>query len=277
MCVRSPSFFFFFSPPMQSGKRLKESFGIFPFVCFFHCARGQFLFTAGRTIYCREVHSMHSFDFFFYPCNCGKWLHPLLFILTNPDFICVSAQKKKTFTKPSSVPGAEGPFFFFFSLLFCFSPSSPTLPLPPSLCLLSFSFIALYSKAPLLIPSKAQTKNLSRCHLLHRAIYHRGCLAASRRGRGGAGAGGRVKDFHAQQKNLSQLFMALAGTHNRTHQTAVFLCDERPHIAGSLVEVGHRHLFALHIQFPRQWRSTWGSDSDKYWSPHGKPGRLLHE
>lgn len=36
--------------------------------------------------------------------------------------------------------------------------------------------------------------------------------------------------------------MALAGTHNRTHQTAVFLRDERPHIAGSLVEVGHRHL-----------------------------------
>lgn len=186
-----------------------------------------------------------------------------------------SRKKKKPSQNPHPSPVLKDLFFFF--LLFCFSPCSPTLPLPPSLCLLSFSFIALYSKAPLLIPSKAQTKNLSRCHLLHRAIYHRGCLAASRRGRGGAGAGGRVKDFHAQQKNLSQLFMALAGTHNRTHQTAVFLCDERPHIAGSLVEVGHRHLFALHIQFPRQWRSTWGSDSDKYWSPHGKPGRLLHE
>lgn len=74
------------------------------------------------------------------------------------------------------------------------------LPLPHS----SFPFIALYSKAPLLIPSKAQTKNLSRCHLLRRAIYHLGAgggsLAASQRQRGGAGTGGRVKDFHAQQK-----------------------------------------------------------------------------
>lgn len=114
---------------------------------------------------------------------------------------------------------------------------------------MSFSFIALYSKAPLLILSKAQTKNLSRCHLLHRAIYHQGCLAASPYERGGAGTGGRVKDFHAQQKNLSQLFMALAGTHNRTHQTAVFLCDEHPHIAGSLVEVGHRHLLPYTYNF----------------------------
>lgn len=43
--------------------------------------------------------------------------------------------------------------------------------------------------------------------------------------------------------------MALAGTHNRTHQTAVFLCDERPHIAGSLVEVGHRHLLPYTYNF----------------------------
>lgn len=140
---------------------------------------------------------------------------------------------------------------------------SPSLLLPRS----SFPFIALYSKAPLLISSKAQTKNLSRCHLLRRAIYHLGAsggsLAASQRQRGGAGTGGRVKDFHAQQKNLSQLFMALAGTHNRTHQTAVFFpvpfsffCfslplrgDERPHVAGSLVEVGHRHLLPYTYNF----------------------------
>lgn len=43
--------------------------------------------------------------------------------------------------------------------------------------------------------------------------------------------------------------MALAGTHNRTHQTAVFLCDERPHIAGSLVEVGHSHLVPYTYNF----------------------------
>lgn len=56
--------------------------------------------------------------------------------------------------------------------------------------------------------------------------------------------------------------MALAGTHNRTHQTAVFFPpfqffslflplrgDERPHIAGSLVEVGHRHLLPYTYNF----------------------------
>ncbi len=79
------------------------------------------------------------------------------------------------------------------------SPLPLILPLPHS----SFPFIALYSKAPLLIPSKAQTKNLSRCHLLRRAIYHLGAgggfgsISAPERG---AGTGGRVKDFHAQQK-----------------------------------------------------------------------------
>ncbi len=57
--------------------------------------------------------------------------------------------------------------------------------------------------------------------------------------------------------------MALAGTHNRTHQTAVFFRpfqfffllflplrgDERPHVAGSLVEVGHRHLLPYTYNF----------------------------
>lgn len=56
--------------------------------------------------------------------------------------------------------------------------------------------------------------------------------------------------------------MALAGTHNRTHQTAVFFPpfqffslflplrgDERPHIASSLVEVGHRHLLPYTYNF----------------------------
>lgn len=145
-----------------------------------------------------------------------------------------------------------------------------------SLSLLSFSFIALYSKAPLLIPSKAQTKNLSRCHLLHRAIYHRGCLAASRPERR-CWNRRQSQGLSLATKNLSQLFMALAGTHNRTHQTAVFSVWWAPSHRRFPCRSGSQASLALHIQFPRQWRSTWRSDSDKYWSPHGKLGRLLHE
>lgn len=118
-----------------------------------------------------------------------------------------------------------------------------------SLSLLSFSFIALYSKAPLLIPSKAQTKNLSRCHLLCRAIYHRGCLAASPDQRGGAGTGGRVKDFHSQQKTCHNYLWLLLGHIIGHIKLLFFLCDERPHIAGSLVEVGHRHLLPYTYNF----------------------------
>lgn len=139
---------FLFSPPMQSGKRLKESFRIFPLVCFFHCERGQFLFTAGRTIYCREVYSMHLFDFFFFshPCNCGKWLHPLLSILTNPDFICVSAQKKKKKSpsqNPHPSPVLKDFFFFFPVVLFfpLFPNPTPPSSLPLSLVLLFYCFV----------------------------------------------------------------------------------------------------------------------------------------
>ncbi len=165
--------------------------------------------------------------------------------------------------------------------------ASPSLVLP--------ILLLCTAKHPYWSHSKAQTKNLSVCHLLRRC--HLSFWSGwgefgkhSKRQRGGAGTGGRVKDFHAQQKNLSQLFMALAGTHNRTHQTAVFFPPFQFFFAFSSpprrwapsrrwlpCRSGSQASLALHIQFPRQWRSTWGSDSDKYRRPHRKLGRLLHE
>ena len=67
--------------------------------------------------------------------------------------------------------------------------------------------------------------------------------------RGGAGTGGRVKDFHSQQKTCHNYLWLLLGHIIGHIKLLFFLCDERPHIAGSLVEVGHRHLLPYTYNF----------------------------